>query len=565
MEECKIGYGQLLSKLYFAVLAVMMLIILLNIFLRDGNHSDYGQGEFYDLDTGWSTKMGVEFEIQKIDELRTEESDSFSIFHRLPESIGQNKTIVFRSKNCFVTVLVDGIPVYKTDVGEAPFYNHSPGTRWNMVLISQEDGGKDFEIQIRQAYEDGRAKVDNFYYGDRAAILLHLIQAKIGGFVVSLLILFVGILFFSVWIILNWHRSPMDNSLLWLAIFAVVASTWCLLETNLFQLFFDHLPLIQVVDNMMLVIGGFPLFMYLDCVLHIFRYRFVRILCGLDMAYLIFATVSQLMGWWDFHQTLNGAVITYGVVGAILIGCLIGKNKGSLLLGFSQKLGILLLGMGLLGDLIRYLTTDVLDRAFIIRIGLLGFIVCFGAGNIYQMTLLVKKGMEMDLISRLAYSDGLTRVGNRTAYIECLQNLERESTQTPFALVMFDINDLKKINDTLGHKMGDKMIQDCANLICSAFSPPWQIFRVGGDEFIALFSGDDAKFSYQKAAEEFQNNVNAYHGRPDSPYPIMIAHGAAFGEAAKKGIVEMAEQDADRKMYLNKAELRRAGGGTGYR
>ena len=85
-----------------------------------------------------------------------------------------------------------------------------------------------------------------------------------------------------------------------------------------------------------------------------------------------------------------------------------------------------MLGLGLLGDLLRYLTADVIDRAFIIRIGLLLFIVFFGSGNIYQMIVLVQRGREAEFISKLAYSDGLTGLGNRTAYIERLRDREEK-------------------------------------------------------------------------------------------------------------------------------------------
>ena len=75
------------------------------------------------------------------------------------------------------------------------------------------------------------------------------------------------------------------------------------------------------MDDMMLVIGGMPLYLYLDSTFGVFRYRFVRWLCGLDLAYLTLATASQYLGFMDYHQTLNGAVATYGIVTVILLVC----------------------------------------------------------------------------------------------------------------------------------------------------------------------------------------------------------------------------------------------------
>lgn len=82
------------------------------------------------------------------------------------------------------------------------------------------------------------------------------------------------------------------------------------------------------------------------------------------------------------------------------------------------------------------------------RVGFLGFIICLGAGNIYHMVLLVQKGREAEFISHLAYEDGLTKTGNRTAYLEQRQKLISTCKDEELAYVMFDINNLKEVNDT---------------------------------------------------------------------------------------------------------------------
>jgi GGDEF domain-containing protein len=57
---------------------------------------------------------------------------------------------------------------------------------------------------------------------------------------------------------------------------------------------------------------------------------------------------------------------------------------------------------------------------------------------------------------------------------------------------MFDLNDLKHINDRYGHERGDEYIVNCCRLICQVFkhSP---VFRIGGDEFVALLRGEAGK------------------------------------------------------------------------
>ena len=89
--------------------------------------------------------------------------------------------------------------------------------------------------------------------------------------------------------------------------------------------------------------------------------------------------------------------------------------------------------------------------------------------------------------------DALTGVKNRHSYMEVEAHMNRliaAHMQQPFAVVMFDVNGLKTVNDTSGHQSGDRYLKDASKIICDIFkrSP---VFRVGGDEFIAISQGKD--------------------------------------------------------------------------
>ena len=107
--------------------------------------------------------------------------------------------------------------------------------------------------------------------------------------------------------------------------------------------------------------------------------------------------------------------------------------------------------------------------------------------------------------------DALTGVKNRHAYLVEETQMDRwisEHRQPPFAIVIFDINDLKKINDTHGHQAGDRYIRDAAKVICGVFkrSP---VFRVGGDEFAVMVQGRDYDNINSLMAEIDRHNAEA--------------------------------------------------------
>ncbi|MEW8626702.1 MAG: EAL domain-containing protein [Candidatus Thiodiazotropha sp.] len=107
-----------------------------------------------------------------------------------------------------------------------------------------------------------------------------------------------------------------------------------------------------------------------------------------------------------------------------------------------------------------------------------------------------KRRHEVEL-HNLAYTDPLTQLHNRTAFLEmfghALAHTERRKTQC--ALLYLDLDRFKKINDTLGHDIGDKVLQMSAERLNQAVRNNDEVARLGGDEFIVLLEDvhqDDA-------------------------------------------------------------------------
>ena len=147
--------------------------------------------------------------------------------------------------------------------------------------------------------------------------------------------------------------------------------------------------------------------------------------------------------------------------------------------------------------------------------------------------------------------DSLTGVKNRNAYriYEERLNAQIEIDRAPeFALVILDVNDLKKVNDTEGHKAGDQFLRDACKIICTTFkrSP---VFRVGGDEFAVLAQGDD----YGRL-DELVEQMNAHNDDAIENGGIVIALGMSRYEHDEK--VAPVYERADSLMYENKKNLK---------
>ena len=194
-----------------------------------------------------------------------------------------------------------------------------------------------------------------------------------------------------------------------------------------------------------------------------------------------------------------------------------------------------------------------------VRIGLLIFILCFGSSSLEKTINAVKLGVQTEFVSQLAYKDGLTGTGNRTAFEEHLIELEKvKDTIGQIGIIMFDVNDLKYVNDNLGHPEGDKLLLESAQLIRDTFSKiGGECFRIGGDEFVILLSGEDVKQQCEDGTELFKAAMKSYNARPNLELRISIASGYAIYDETQQGKKLMdIYHEADIYMYENKKKMK---------
>ncbi len=151
-----------------------------------------------------------------------------------------------------------------------------------------------------------------------------------------------------------------------------------------------------------------------------------------------------------------------------------------------------------------------------------------------------------------ATRDELTGVKNKQAYADAEDEMNRQIEKgelTDFAVAVFDLNGLKKINDTLGHQAGDEFIKRGCDSICRFFkhSP---VYRVGGDEFVVIAQGYDF-LNIDVIMDKFRKH-NVRNQRKND---VVVAAGMSrFAGDAK---VSTVFDRADYEMYKNKNELKK--------
>ena len=168
-----------------------------------------------------------------------------------------------------------------------------------------------------------------------------------------------------------------------------------------------------------------------------------------------------------------------------------------------------------------------------------------------------KQLKEIEDTRELAYVDPLTGVRNKHAYVEFeteIDNLIHDDKADDFGLVIFDLNDLKLINDTYGHEAGDQYIINSVNLIKSVF-PKAPIYRFGGDEFIIILKGElyDNRF---KLLEKFNAIIDENNEKQDNS-PIVASGGSNYIRGQDNTLRTIFLR-ADERMYARKRKLKEA-------
>lgn len=161
----------------------------------------------------------------------------------------------------------------------------------------------------------------------------------------------------------------------------------------------------------------------------------------------------------------------------------------------------------------------------------------------------VKLAREAE-IYKIAYTDSLTSLGNRAAYVEAVNAVERAGAAEGVCCVMLDVNQFKAVNDAHGHHVGDRALQGVTAALNRVFAgQTQQIFRIGGDEFALLLPDAPAQW-VREQLDALALEVAAEGRALGIGLSVSIGY-AILGEVSDDS-VERAFIRADQAMYQNK-------------
>lgn len=339
------------------------------------------------------------------------------------------------------------------------------------------------------------------------------------------------------------------RGMVYLGLFILSAGCWIVSDSQLLQLFTDRTGLITLVSFLSFMIMPVFLIRFIKGLL-IGSEKFLSVMEGLYLVHLAGSAVTSLLRVAPLYQTpwIEHILIVVTVIGVLRIGFREIRWYGNHEMKRVLQ-GFVLLSLFGIAALVQYYTNLSSGYAYLYSLGILSFMACLACAALQKVYYFLGKSARTEVYQKLAYVDLMTGLENRTAFIEMQK---QESAAEKMAYIMFDINNLKTVNDQYGHREGDQLIIEAAECIRDVFERVGQCFRIGGDEFVVVWKGA-SKEEVAGALAQLDRRIRQANMKRS--VDVEIAYGYAVRTGMSKTVQEL-YQEADSNMYKKKQEMK---------
>lgn len=465
------------------------------------------------------------------------------------ESKGMDTSLMFYTNHQEVWVYADGELIYSQEKVDTIF-GHSVGSIWNITEFPQNT--KKLVILMKAVYPSGKSHEYNFYQGNGVEMFAHSVRGSLLSMAVSALITMLGICMVIYWFLIC-RRMKIAKELFYMGVFVVLLGFWSFGEEKGAIILIANRPYASYLAFTLLMLMGISFLLFVKHFLGAEDRYVHKILAVYSFGSMFVSILFQCLNIADYKQT---ALLTHIVLVSDLLYLLYiiwdkmrkRKNKRRVRLNLA---GLLVLAVSVGIELFAYYN-NIKGMQVFGTLGFLIYIIILGLEICANALEKLEEGRKAEIYKELAETDLLTKCYNRNAYNEDIKNAFSDDTY----LVMCDLNDLKKCNDTLGHMEGDRYLTDAAELIKKIFNRFGRIYRVGGDEFCIIMEHSSEK-QIETLIKLLIEEETAYN-RQSKTVHMQIASGYARYDKETDKDLDHTRSRADSLMYENKKALKAA-------
>lgn len=469
----------------------------------------------------------------------------------LGEEADNISSVGFYTSHQEVVVFVGEKLIYSKEIPKH-VKSKTPGNCWNFIPIQESYRGQTLEIRIRNCYDYDSIKIPNFMYGHQSSIAVQQLEAHALSLLVGISMLVVGLLLVISWGAIG-KKMHFHEGILWLGLFTVYFAIWATMETKMPALIFGRELLCNQITFMSLKLMTLPVVSFIQVVYQMKGSRLWTLFAWLGILDFTVSFGGQFFGWFDYRE---GIWFTHLLGIAIIFAALVYGVKNLIekrreIFGQGRKvyrniIGICLLAVCVLLDAVNYYHRLYEDVATLSRIGCLLFILILTAEFLEDSMELIEAGKQAETLKEEAERDGLTMLKNRRIFEIDIIGVPEDKLKK-YAIVMFDLNNLKRMNDEYGHHMGDYYIISASEIIQDVFGSRGEIYRIGGDEF-CLISDGLTRQDYTEGAKRMSSWMASLKGAHVDGLMQIASGFAVFNRNTDMNLLDTMER-ADQEMY----------------
>ena len=536
--------------LRLCVLLVVVLLLGAILLCFPARNIGFNNEEATFLDDGWMYVKGdgTRTPIELPADLDTPAGEAAVIEYVLPETLPPQSTICLRASMQSVRAYLDDELIYEFGTEESLVEHGDARSAWVMFRLPKASEGKVLHIELTSPYESFSGKISSIYCSSKAAILFDLAETYSTGFLVFAILVVIGAALLVLYLFAAFTGLKYP-SLLYLALFSLIVGLWIFGESKTIQFFSGSEYFVSKLAYYALLAMPLPFTLYMDSAYRRHTVGYPVFFFWIFTANLVISVLLELTGIAPLFRTLIVAhtmilVLIVVTVSALAFETFRYHNREAR----EQLIGLCILGPSCALELTSMWSGSFQMISKFLRMGILIYVAYMGVSNFRRLLLLVRESREAEYFKRLALTDMVTGGNNRNAFENDEKKAFVHDGKTGNWLILFDLDRLKIINDSIGHQTGDEAIRLAYHCRADAFRGVGTCYRIGGDEFACIvLSTTEAKVD-----ERLQKlNDLVLHIQSTVPFDFGISFGKGMFDPAL-GDFRTFFAEVDRNLYSNK-------------
>lgn len=539
MKSINIKGRRIWADLLGVILTALMFVIMSALF--SGRSAIYDETS-YDMTSNWLDENGKSVSMNELP------AGKVTITHSLSGMNIIDKALCIKSSDTFLDASVDGRVLYHYAPTHPDIIGKSYGNYVHVIPLPPN--ADELTMTLTPVYDGDTADLRSVSIEEPAKFVSDIYRQGLPEFIACFIMIVFGVIMMLLDITGENVTSGQYMGFLPLGVFSAIIGIWSMNDTYILQSFTNRPELIKILCYLCMMIIAYPPVSFVASAAKRRDSKMLPALLVLIALNFITTVTLSGLGIVDPHYMLIFSHINIVIAMSMTIYLMIQATRNKTI--EKQFLRTILIGMsaalfGVSIDLVRFwlAKNSAYGSSSFTRVGVLIFIIAEGIYLLKEKNRLLIEQGNAELMKKIAYTDALTGLSNRTAYYEKEEALKKSEKNCTF--VLLDINWLKTVNDEYGHAEGDRHIAAAAKIIGDSLSELGTCYRIGGDEFAAILDTDDAA-KIEQSLSRIEYAAGVYNESEAPPVPLQIAYGYAM-YFPKNMSVKIAENMADKRMY----------------